>query len=85
MPSSIFKMPNKLIRRLIHAAYFSNEIAVLKAPPTLEKFSCLTMLDPLLDTRGLLRIGGRLQECTTLSHDKHPIILPKSAHMTATN
>ena len=63
--------------------YFSNEIAILRASQTLKKTSCLTKLDPILDLRGLLRIGGRLQERTTLSYDeKHPIILPKSAHVT---
>lgn len=73
----------RFILKSVQAEYFSEEIRMLKSSKPLKKSSSLTKLVPFLDTEGLLRIGGRLQECTMLSYDeKHPIILPKSAHVT---
>lgn len=37
----------------------------------------LQRLTPKVDTQGLLRVGGRLQEATLTEDARHPIILPK--------
>ena len=48
----------------------------------LTKNSPLLKLDPFLDDHGLLRIGGRLEKSTLPFEVKHPIILPRSFHVT---
>ena len=37
---------------------------------------------PLLDRKGLLRVGGRLDNTPWAYEIKHPVILPKKAHVT---
>ncbi|KAK3736794.1 hypothetical protein QZH41_011744 [Actinostola sp. cb2023] len=39
-------------------------------------------LDPFVDEKGFLRIGGRLQYSTSPYEIKHPIIMPKHSHIT---
>ena len=48
----------------------------------LMKNSPLLKLDPFLDDHGLLRVGGRLEKSTLPFELKHPIILPRSSHVT---
>ena len=63
----------------IQQHHFSKEIAGLaKNPPELSpRNHDLTILNPFVDDRGLLRAGGRLGNAKNLSYDaKFPIILP---------
>ncbi|XP_067943139.1 LOW QUALITY PROTEIN: uncharacterized protein [Watersipora subatra] len=70
------------ILRIIQHDYFSDEIADLNEYKSVKKSSSLMKLAPFVDENGLLRIGGRLQESSTLSfHEKHPIIIPKASHI----
>ena len=48
----------------------------------LKKTSCLYKLDPFVDGDGLLRIGGRIRRAALPPEVKHPLILPKSSHVT---
>ena len=48
----------------------------------LKKTSCLYKLDPFVDEDGLLRIGGRIRRAAIPPEVKHPLILPKSSHVT---
>ena len=48
----------------------------------LKQTSSLFRLDPFLDEKGLLRIGGRLQRATLAYEVKHPIVVPKKSHIT---
>ena len=48
----------------------------------LKQTSLLFRLDPFIDERGLLRIGGRLQKATLAYEVKHPIVVPKKSHIT---
>ena len=41
------------------------------------KHSNLFQLDPLVDSNGLLRVRGRLENSTLDFQEKHPVILPK--------
>ncbi|KAK3738623.1 hypothetical protein QZH41_009490, partial [Actinostola sp. cb2023] len=48
----------------------------------LKKCSSLYRLDPYLDDDGLLRVGGRLRRANLEEELKHPVILPRQAHIT---
>ena len=48
----------------------------------LKQTSSLFRLDPFLDEKGLLRIGGRLRMATLAYEVKHPIVVPKKSHIT---
>lgn len=57
-----------------HSAHTRNE--------TIKKTSSLYKLDPFLDSKGILRIGGRLLKAELDYGIKHPIICPKKSHVT---
>ncbi|XP_071482161.1 uncharacterized protein [Diadema antillarum] len=44
--------------------------------------SRLRQLDPFLDDRGILRVGGRIRKCDEPYEKKHPVILPRQHHVT---
>ena len=48
----------------------------------LKQTSSLFRLDPFLDEKGVLRVGGRLQKAALAYEIKHPIIIPKKSHLT---
>ncbi|XP_041458034.1 uncharacterized protein LOC121410188 [Lytechinus variegatus] len=45
--------------------------------------SSLYRLDPFLDSKGLIRVGGRIQRANIPDDVKHPVIVPRDAHLTA--
>ena len=49
----------------------------------MKKTSSLYRLDPFLDEKEVLRVGGRLTHASTPYHVKHPMILPRKGHLTA--
>nr|XP_012233626.1 PREDICTED: uncharacterized protein LOC105678692 [Linepithema humile] len=61
---------------------YPEEIRQLSQGQELHSKSKLLSLRPFLDTRGLLRVGGRLQEAQLDYDQRHPIILPKGQHLT---
>ena len=48
----------------------------------LKHTSSLFRLDPFLDEKGVLRVGGKLQKAALAYEVKHPIIIPKKSHLT---
>ena len=44
--------------------------------------SSIYRLQPFLDNKGILRVGGRLRRADMEYEEKHPAILPKSSHLT---
>ena len=48
-----------------------------------KKTSSLRMLDPVLDSDGIMRVGGRIRRANLSVTLKNPIILPKSSHITS--
>ena len=48
----------------------------------LKQTSSIQRLDPFLDESGLVRVGGRIRRTDLSIQEKHPIILPKSSHIT---
>ena len=48
----------------------------------LQKGNKLANLDVFIDSKGLLRVGGRLRNSELSFEEKHPIVLPKHSHIT---
>ncbi|XP_062557996.1 uncharacterized protein LOC134222870 [Armigeres subalbatus] len=69
---------------------FTEEIRTLQrnqicegSPGRITKSSLIYKMNPVLDTEGILRVGGRLQQAEFVSFDmKHPVILPKDRAIT---
>ena len=45
--------------------------------------SFLRTLDPVLDSDGVMRVGGRIRKANLPCTLKNPVILPKSSHITS--
>lgn len=65
------------IHRIQQETAFAAEIATLKNNLPVSKGSYLKQLNPFLDDKEILRVGGRLQFSKLPWHHQHPIILPK--------
>ena len=61
---------------------FRIEIACIKAGRPIHEDSPLAKVTPYLDIDGVLRVGGRLTNAPLQHCTKHPIILPRSSHLT---
>lgn len=63
---------------------FSKEIKELQSQRELtkDKTSKLYWLNPFLDHKGVLRVGGRLEQATPHPYIKNLAILPKTNHIT---
>ncbi|XP_049879876.1 uncharacterized protein LOC126376494 [Pectinophora gossypiella] len=68
------------IIKLDQEKHFMQEIKSLKSNNVLK--SNLNNLNPFLDSEGLLRVGGRLQNADLTFSQRHPIILPKQSNIT---
>ena len=63
---------------LVQAESFANEIKQLKSEKKMVPESInISQLDPFLDNRGILRVGGRLRKSNLTGEENHPVILPK--------
>ena len=60
----------------------SNRLSDKKKKVVLKKTSALHMLDPFVDSDGILRVGGRIRGANFAQTLKTPIILPKFGHLT---
>jgi len=61
---------------------FQDRNAARRRNEGLKKTTCLYKLDLFVDEDGLLRIGGRIHHAAIALEVKHPLILPKSSHVT---
>ncbi|XP_076384045.1 uncharacterized protein LOC143261513 [Megalopta genalis] len=73
---------NEQIIRLVQASAFAQDLQNLKTGSNLHAKSKLLPLHPFIDERGILRVGGRLQNSKLQYAQKHPILLPKGHHIT---
>ena len=64
------------------AKYGSREVDKEKKAQ-LKKTSSLCTLDPVLDSEGIMRVGGRIRRANLSVNLKNPIIIPKSSHVTS--
>lgn len=61
---------------------YGKEVEELTKNGRVKKRSSLITLSPFLDEKGLIRVGGRLQNASLTNNTKHPIIIPKNQHIT---
>ncbi|XP_029054961.2 uncharacterized protein LOC114882244 [Osmia bicornis bicornis] len=64
------------LERLVQREAFEKEIIALQSRQSLPKSTSLLSLNAFLDDKGLLRVGGRLQNAPISQDRKQPIILP---------
>lgn len=67
--------------RGVQAQFFTDEITSLDRKQPLPAASPIKHAEPFLQD-GILRVGGRLTNSELSMDEKHPIILPKNAHVT---
>ena len=78
-----FQSEIKILRKLDgNNDHFQDSQNAQKRNNTVKSISNLHKLDPFLDKEGLLRVGGRLKNSVSPYTIKHPLIMPKSSHMT---
>ena len=66
-----------LVVKVVQAESYSKEIHQLETKGKVSRRSPILSLNPILDERNILRVGGRLNNASKLSYDfKRPIILP---------
>ncbi|XP_017792100.1 PREDICTED: uncharacterized protein LOC108574093 [Habropoda laboriosa] len=70
------------IVKIVQAIEFKQEIHNLTSGTTLSSKSKLRPLNPFLDSKGILRVGGRLQNSSLPYAQKHPVLLPRNHHLT---
>ncbi|XP_024875956.1 uncharacterized protein LOC112457263 [Temnothorax curvispinosus] len=68
--------------KIVQQFSFSPELKILSQGHSLPKSNPLTKLAPYIDSNGLLRVGGRLQQSLLSNEAKHPFILPKESAFT---
>ncbi|XP_064488324.1 uncharacterized protein LOC135400416 [Ornithodoros turicata] len=62
--------------RFVQRSAFPSEVATLEVGQSVESASSILTLQPFLEKKGLLRVGGRLQALDASEELKHPMILP---------
>ena len=73
----IYKAQEKIFF-LVQAESFASEIKQLKSRTRLvPERTSVNQLDPFLDNKGILWVGGRLRKSKLTEEENHPIILPK--------
>ncbi|XP_069990637.1 uncharacterized protein [Penaeus vannamei] len=74
-----------LLKTPVYVCVFCNvaysDVRVVRTKMHLPKSSLIMALNPYLDEDGVLRVGGRLQQSSLRSYQKHPIILPGKSHI----
>ena len=63
---------------LVEAESFANEIKQLKSEKkVVPESGGISLLDPFLDSKGILQVAGRLRKSNLTEEENHPVILPK--------
>ena len=71
------------IIKLVQAKHFKGELGKLKQKErSLAKTRTLCSLDPFIDGKGIIRVGGRIRSSGLNGEYMHPIILPKKSKVT---
>ncbi|XP_077275741.1 uncharacterized protein LOC143904736 [Temnothorax americanus] len=68
--------------RLTQANHFSRDLTTLRQGCSRSLSNCLVKLNPFLDARGLLRVGGRIKHAVLPYDERHPVVLPGASHFT---
>lgn len=72
-----YQYASKAILKFVQREQYGNEIKDVQNSHQVKKTSTLRHLDPFLDSDGLLRVKGRLENSLLSYNQRHPIILPK--------
>lgn len=75
------KATNRLVK-VSQQEEFAEEMKKLKKEKEVHKNSSLFRLRPFLDSEGVIRVGGRLQQSEFTVDKKHPMILAKNHRLT---
>ncbi|XP_025262223.1 uncharacterized protein LOC112637218 [Camponotus floridanus] len=67
---------HRLLILTVQEFYFLEVVFKLRAGKQIQVSSKLLALNPFIDEKGLLRVGGRIQNSKMTFEFKHPIILP---------
>ena len=83
-PITITEMNGALhtILILTQKEIFSNDAKQLAKTNRVDSHSQLRALNPFLDNKGLIRVGGRLEYASLPYSEKHPFVLSKNHHVT---
>ena len=87
-----FKEAESLMIRTVQQQHFPKELNILHEENNREdelsrmqknelKKSSIYRLNPFVDPKGILRVGGRLRRSDVKYEEKHPVILPKRNHL----
>ncbi|XP_053699051.1 uncharacterized protein LOC128746023 [Sabethes cyaneus] len=68
--------------KLVQAECYPNELRVLRRGQSVANQSTLKLLNPFVDSSGIIRVGGRLRLSNQPYETKHPILLPGTHHFT---
>ncbi|XP_063994282.1 uncharacterized protein LOC135171584 [Diachasmimorpha longicaudata] len=84
---TLAELENTRVRiiKLVQLQAFGGEIKMLTQRDTKVQHqpSQLKQLNPFIDTQGVLRVGGRLQNAGLPFDQQHPIVLPSTGNITA--
>lgn len=75
------KRAKEMIIKYVQQETFSSEINQLKSKQPLNSKSLILPLNPILDEKGLLRVGGRLRHSNLDPEMRHPIIIPNHCNL----
>jgi hypothetical protein len=77
------KQAEDQIIRLVQGQAFSEEIETLMKKPkvAVKAGSKISPLDPFLDQKDILRVGGRLSRASMSYEVKHPVLIPRGSHL----
>ena len=62
---------------------FGEDIERIKRSGKISRLSLLEKLSPIIDGERILRVGGRLNQADLANEERHPIIQPKSSHVSS--
>lgn len=82
LATSELNSAHNLIIRRIQQESFQKEMQDIKTNGQVDRRNKLLSLNPFIDTDGLLRVGGRLNQTNLSYNEKHQLILPQSHHVT---
>ena len=71
----------QVVIKTVQGESFTQELKNLKEKNCVPSGSPLRKLDCFIDEQGLLRVGGRLTNSDLSFNERHPVILPKSSHV----
>ena len=71
------------IIKMVQEATLAQEIQYLRQHKEIQNKSKLHRLDPFLDDKGIIKVGGRLSHAALHPRVKHPAVLPRNSHISS--